>query len=75
MKIGDQNVKTSVTQVQGEAERIERLWSSVGQPETGVESSQEGEGTAQVQHFSIMIRIRTSATFCQILNSLLMIKF
>ena len=51
MKIGDQNVKTSVTQVQGEAERIERLWSSVGQPETDVESSQDGEETAQVQHF------------------------
>ena len=68
-------MKTSVTQVQGEAERIERLWSSVGQPETDVESSEEGEGTAQVQHFSIMIRFCTSATFCQILNSLLMIKF
>ena len=69
MKIGDQNVKTSVTQVQGEAERIERLWSSVGQPETAEGSFQEGEGTAQVQHFSIMIRFWTSATFCQILNS------
>ena len=69
MKIGDQNVKTSVTQVQGEAERIERLWSSVGQPETAEESSQEGERTAQVQHFSIMIRFWTSSTFCQILNS------
>ena len=56
-------MKTSVTQVRGEAERIERLWSSVGQPETGEESSQEGEGTAQVQHFSIMIRFWTSASF------------